>query len=144
MWAGGLALLVVPLSFLVRDDLLSLIVVFCVGLGLYALLASIVPAVMSELFPTELRATGIGAWYNLTVATFGGTAPLVITALSDVVLPELVKSRAGTRKLRFWSAASSSGQEAFSLAITLQEALPAGWSYEIMGTDISTAMVERA
>ncbi|GIF11077.1 CheR family methyltransferase [Actinoplanes teichomyceticus] len=65
-------------------------------------------------------------------------------ALTDVVLPELVKSRAGARKLRFWSAASSSGQEAYSLAITLQESLPAGWSYEIQGTDISTAMVERA
>ncbi|GIF06051.1 CheR family methyltransferase [Actinoplanes siamensis] len=66
------------------------------------------------------------------------------TALTDVVLPELVKSRSAGRKLRFWSAASSSGQEAYSLAITLQEALPAGWSYEIQGTDISTAMIERA
>jgi MHS family alpha-ketoglutarate permease-like MFS transporter len=42
---------------------------------------------MSELFPTELRATGIGAWYNLTVAVFGGTAPLVITALSEADHP---------------------------------------------------------
>ena len=50
-------------------------------------MASLAPAVMSELFPTELRATGIGAWYNLTVATFGGTAPLVITALSDAGHP---------------------------------------------------------
>jgi chemotaxis protein methyltransferase CheR len=66
------------------------------------------------------------------------------SALTDVVLPELIKSRATVRKLRFWSAASSSGQEAYSLAITLQENLPAGWSYEIVGTDISTAMVERA
>lgn len=65
-------------------------------------------------------------------------------ALSDVVLPELIKSRASVRKLRFWSAASSSGQEAYSLAITLQENLPAGWSFEIQGTDISTTMVERA
>jgi MHS family alpha-ketoglutarate permease-like MFS transporter len=87
VWSAGLAVLVVPLSFLVRDNLLSLTVVFCVGLGLYALLASIVPAVMSELFPTELRATGIGAWYNLTVACFGGTAPLVITALSNAGHP---------------------------------------------------------
>jgi len=65
-------------------------------------------------------------------------------ALTDVVLPELVKSRGPVRKLRFWSAASSSGQEAYSLAITMQEALPPGWSYEIMGTDISTVMVKRA
>jgi MHS family alpha-ketoglutarate permease-like MFS transporter len=87
VWSAGLAVLVVPLSFLVRDNLFSLTVVFCVGLALYALLASIVPAVMSELFPTELRATGIGAWYNITVATFGGTAPLVITALSNAGHP---------------------------------------------------------
>ena len=79
VWSGALAVLIVPLSF-VQDNLFSLIVVFCTGLGLYALMASIAPAVMSELFPTELRATGIGAWYNLTVACFGGTAPLVITA----------------------------------------------------------------
>ncbi|MDT5040999.1 MAG: chemotaxis protein methyltransferase CheR [Actinoplanes sp.] len=65
-------------------------------------------------------------------------------ALTDVVLPELVKSRSSTRKVRLWSAASSSGQEAYSLAITLQEQLPAGWSYEIMGSDISTEMVKRA
>jgi chemotaxis protein methyltransferase CheR len=65
-------------------------------------------------------------------------------ALTDVLLPELIKSRASSRKVRLWSAASSSGQEAFSLAITLQENLPPGWTYEIMGTDISTEMVKRA
>ncbi|SNR84304.1 MFS transporter, MHS family, alpha-ketoglutarate permease [Blastococcus mobilis] len=86
-WSGALAVLIVPLSFLVQDNLFSLIVVFSVGLGLYALMASIAPAIMSELFPTELRATGIGAWYNLTVACFGGTAPLVITALSEAGHP---------------------------------------------------------
>jgi chemotaxis protein methyltransferase CheR len=66
------------------------------------------------------------------------------SALTDVVLPELVKTRGTNRKVRLWSAASSSGQEAYSLAITLQENLPAGWSYEIMGSDISTEMVKRA
>ena len=66
------------------------------------------------------------------------------SALTEVVLPELVKARGSNRKVRLWSAASSSGQEAYSLAITLQENLPAGWGYEIMGTDISTEMVKRA
>jgi chemotaxis protein methyltransferase CheR len=66
------------------------------------------------------------------------------TALTDVVLPELVKSRSTDRKVRVWSAASSSGQEAYSLAITLLESLPAGWSYEIIGSDISTEMIKRA
>ena len=66
------------------------------------------------------------------------------TALTDVIVPELLKSRAGTRKIRFWSAASSSGQEAYSLAITLEDALPLGWSYEILGSDISSEMIKRA
>ena len=61
----------------------SVLLVFCFGLGLYAMLSSIAPAIMSELFPTELRGLGIGAWYNLTVAIFGGTAPLVIQWLGD-------------------------------------------------------------
>jgi chemotaxis protein methyltransferase CheR len=66
------------------------------------------------------------------------------SALADVVLPELVRTRGANRTVRLWSAASSSGQEAYSLAITLQESLPAGWSYEIMGSDISTEMIKRA
>jgi chemotaxis protein methyltransferase CheR len=66
------------------------------------------------------------------------------TAMSDVVLPELVRTRGSNRRVRIWSAASSSGQEAYSLAILMQENLPAGWTYEIMGSDISTEMVKRA
>jgi len=60
------------------------LLVFCFGLGLYAMKSSIAPAIMSELFPTRLRGLGIGAWYNLTVALFGGTAPLVIQWLSNI------------------------------------------------------------
>ena len=84
VWSAGLALAIIPLSRLITTDagLPQLLVVFCAGLGLYALMASIAPAIMSELFPTELRGTGIGAWYNVTVATFGGTAPLVIATLA--------------------------------------------------------------
>jgi chemotaxis protein methyltransferase CheR len=66
------------------------------------------------------------------------------TALSDVIVPDLIRTRAGNRKIRVWSAASSSGQEAYSVAITLQEALPPGWSYEILGSDISSEMIKRA
>ena len=86
IWSGAIALLVVPLSKLVVPGatFASMLLVFCVGLGLYAMLSSIAPAIMSELFPTELRGLGIGAWYNLTVAVFGGTAPLVIQWLSGV------------------------------------------------------------
>jgi MHS family alpha-ketoglutarate permease-like MFS transporter len=110
IWSGAMAVLIVPLSFLVRDNLFSLIVVFCTGLGLYALMASIAPAIMSELFPTELRAIGIGSWYNLTVATFGGTAPLVITWLSN-----------NDRPLWFFWYVAIAAALAFTVILTLKE-----------------------
>lgn len=86
IWSGVIALLVVPMSKLVAPGagFGSMLLVFCFGLGLYASFSSIAPAIMSELFPTELRGLGIGAWYNLTVALFGGTAPLVIQWLGGM------------------------------------------------------------
>ncbi|MBC8091045.1 MAG: MFS transporter [Pseudonocardia sp.] len=92
VWSAATAVLIVPLSTLIGPGLGNLLVVFCVGLGLYTAMTSIAPAVMSELFPTELRGLGIGAWYNLTVAVFGGTAPLLITLLRN----------AGVADLFFW------------------------------------------
>jgi chemotaxis protein methyltransferase CheR len=65
-------------------------------------------------------------------------------ALSEIVLPELLKARMAARRVRIWSAACSSGQEPYSLAIVLQEALPTGWGYDIVGSDISTEMIKRA
>lgn len=66
-------------------------------------------------------------------------------ALRDVVLPELLPSRAENKTLSIWSAASSSGQEAYSLAILLREHFPElhDWTTTILGTDISLEMVDR-
>ena len=46
--------------------------------------------------------------------------------------------------MRFWSAASSTGQEAYSLAMMLHEMDLAGWNIEILGTDLSIQILERA
>lgn len=64
----------------------------------------------------------------------------------NVVLPYLLKSRGQKKSFRIWSAASSSGQEAYSLAMILAEeaAKFAGWRIDIVGTDLSVEMVERA
>ncbi len=64
--------------------------------------------------------------------------------LVTMVLPDLIARRAGNRSLQIWSAACSSGQEPYTLAMVLQDSLPAGWSFEIVGTDISTEMLSRA
>lgn len=63
-----------------------------------------------------------------------------------VVLPYILKTRATQKTFRIWSAAASSGQEAYSLAMLLLEegAKFTGWKVEILGTDLSTDMVERA
>lgn len=64
----------------------------------------------------------------------------------DVVLPKLLTSRAQSRRLRIWSAACSTGQEAYSLAMILKEqaAKLAGWQVDIIGTDISSEVLARA
>lgn len=67
-------------------------------------------------------------------------------ALRTVVLPKLIESRASTRRLNIWSAASSTGQEAYSIAMMLREHFPqlASWNVSILGTDLSAAALEQA
>ena len=64
----------------------------------------------------------------------------------DVVLPHLKTARAAKKTIRIWSAACSSGQEPYSLAILLREAAAvwAGWSFDIVATDLSDEMVRKA
>ncbi|MHB1497184.1 MAG: CheR family methyltransferase [Acidimicrobiales bacterium] len=68
-------------------------------------------------------------------------------ALRQHVLPELARSGAGSRQLRIWSAACSSGQEIYSIAVLLEEHFAdrfAGWKIDLAGTDFSVEMVKRA
>lgn len=65
-------------------------------------------------------------------------------ALRNVLVPELMKVKQDTRRLRFWSAASSTGQEAYSLAMMLLEMGLGNWSIEILGTDLCSRVVEQA
>jgi len=62
------------------------------------------------------------------------------------VVPALVGARAREKRLRIWCAACSTGQEAYSLAMTLDSDSRAlrGWSVEILGTDLSRAAIETA
>jgi chemotaxis protein methyltransferase CheR len=66
--------------------------------------------------------------------------------LREVVIPNLMREKRRERRLRIWSAASSTGQEAYSLAMLLVENFPelAGWDVKIIGTDISRQVVDYA
>lgn len=67
-------------------------------------------------------------------------------ALRTTVLPALIKARAATRGLRLWCAASSTGQEPYSIAMTIREHFPelATWNVQIIATDINATVVARA
>jgi chemotaxis protein methyltransferase CheR len=67
-------------------------------------------------------------------------------AMEKTILPGLIERRAAQKHLRIWSAACSTGQEAYSLAIMLRDKFPllSGWRIEIVGTDISPTVVARA
>ena len=65
-------------------------------------------------------------------------------AIRTVLLPRLVNERRDTKRLRFWSAASSTGQEAYSLAMLLIEEGLSHWNIQILGTDFSSQALERA
>lgn len=70
----------------------------------------------------------------------------VFERLRSVLLPRVVAMKAGTKRLRIWCAAASSGQEPYSVAMLLKEMEPelAGWTIDVLATDVSTAMLDRA
>jgi len=70
--------------------------------------------------------------------------PAQYEAIRTVFLPKLKEQRQDTKNLRFWSAASSTGQEAYTLAMLLLENGFADWNIQILGTDFSAKVVERA
>ncbi|MGA2049708.1 MAG: protein-glutamate O-methyltransferase CheR [Terracidiphilus sp.] len=65
-------------------------------------------------------------------------------AIRTVLLPRLKSERNDTKKLRFWSAASSTGQEAYSLVMLLLEDGLKDWNIQILGTDFSSKVIARA
>jgi chemotaxis protein methyltransferase CheR len=70
--------------------------------------------------------------------------PAQYDAIRSVLLPRLKEERRHTKRLRFWSAAASTGQEAYSLAMLLLEDGLSDWNIEILGTDFSSQVLERA
>lgn len=93
--------------------------------------------------PTLEKAVAEAMTINET-SFFRDTRPFDL--LRTELLPKIIEARKSVRTLRFWSAACSTGQEAYSLAMMLLENFPmlVGWTLKIEGTDISSEVVARA
>jgi chemotaxis protein methyltransferase CheR len=66
-------------------------------------------------------------------------------ALRDKLIPDIMKKRAGEKRLHMWCAAASTGQEPYSIMMTLREHFPSlqTWDVKLLATDISTKVLTR-
>jgi chemotaxis protein methyltransferase CheR len=85
---------------------------------------------------------------HLTIGeTYFFREPKAFEALATQVLPALIQKRRGNeQRLRLWSAACSTGEEAYSLAILVRQVLPdwKDWQVSVLGTDINSRFLEKA
>ncbi|AMW28880.1 CheR family methyltransferase [Arthrospira platensis] len=114
----------------------------------------------------QLHLSSLNEYYNLLTAAnteskteWSELMPLLTTTetyffrdrgqfklLREVILPELIAARKSSKTLRLWSAGCSTGEEAYSLAILVQQLLPdwPNWLIEIIGTDVNEVALQRA
>jgi len=85
---------------------------------------------------------------HLTISeTYFWREPQVFTALTDFILPELIKSKKkGEKSIRIWSAGCSTGEEPYSIAIALQKTIQKieDWNITILATDINPKAISKA
>lgn len=85
---------------------------------------------------------------HLTISeTYFWREPQVFTALTDFILPELIKSKKkGEKSIRIWSAGCSTGEEPYSIAIALQKTIQKieDWNITILATDINPKALSKA
>jgi chemotaxis protein methyltransferase CheR len=93
----------------------------------------------------ELHILAVEAIATTETSFFRDLHPFV--EIREKILPELIKTRRDTSKsISIWSAACSSGQEPHSIAMILRDRFAelAGWNLQLLASDISRRMIERA
>jgi chemotaxis protein methyltransferase CheR len=105
-----------------------------------------------QLFIKRLQSTSPGAMHRdvveamITNETSFFRDALPFESLRTVVLPALIEARRNRQSLDIWSAACSTGQEPYSIAIVLHEHFPSlrQWNCKIRASDIAGKVIERA
>lgn len=64
--------------------------------------------------------------------------------VKDIIIPELIKRNFQTKKITVWSAGCSTGEEPYSIAMTLLENIPHGWEVKLLATDLDTNVLQTA
>ena len=92
----------------------------------------------------ELHAEAIDALTTNETYFFRDYHPF--DALQKTIIPNLIEQKESTRSLSIWSAACSTGQEPYSLAMMLKENFPIldNWNVSILATDLSNTALNRA
>jgi len=106
-------------------------------------LAELIQAVLQKSNPLLNKKVLLALTTNET-SFFRDLAPFELLKIS--IVPELIQSRAQTKALTIWSAACSTGQEPYSLAITLKDNFPEleSWKVKILASDLNPNVVARA
>ena len=106
-----------------------------------------VPELIARLHSGEdapFKARVIDAMTTNETSFFRDTRPF--TELTDVLVPDLLKKRAEDKQLNVWCAASSSGQEPYTIVMALRRIfrIKQDWKLNVIASDISDRMLARA
>lgn len=94
--------------------------------------------------PARLQQAVVEAMTTNETSFFRDLKPFEV--LERVILPELLERRRGERQLAIWSAAASTGQEPYSIALLLRERFPQlrDWNVRIIASDLSSEVLNKA
>jgi chemotaxis protein methyltransferase CheR len=94
--------------------------------------------------PSAVKSKVVDAMTTNETSFFRDNHPF--DTIRQSVLPGLIERRTSSRSLRIWSAACSTGQEPYSLAMMMKDNFPilGGWKVEIIATDLSPTVLDRA
>jgi chemotaxis protein methyltransferase CheR len=110
----------------------------------FASLAGLIAAMRKDRIEGSLHGKAVDALTTNETYFFRDFHPF--EALRRTILPELIQQREASRKITVWCAASSTGQEPYSLAMLIREHFPqlASWQIEIIATDLSPTVIRQA